>query len=199
MAYYLVRAKVAQDFMKALVERPEDRLVTTTRLLQGIGGRLHYYFFCFGEYDIVLIYELPDNVSSASLSMVLTSSGTVTEVETTPLSDHGGSHHRHEPGRRRHGYLSAAGADRKNPDPLIPRDRSRFESAGGRSLGRSGPPTCDASGPSSPGSRRRSRCASCRLLARKSSPRRRRGRVPARHRSGHLRRPEAPHAPRNPA
>ncbi len=55
MAFYLVRAKVAHDFMKALVERPEDRLVTTTRLLQGIGGRLHYYFFCFGEYDIVLI------------------------------------------------------------------------------------------------------------------------------------------------
>ena len=85
MAFYLVRAKVARDFMKALVERPEDRLVTTTRLLQGIGGRLHYYFFCFGEYDIVLVYELPDNISSASLSMVLTSMGTVTEVETTPL------------------------------------------------------------------------------------------------------------------
>ncbi len=85
MAFYLVRAKVARDFMKALVERPEDRLVATTRLLQGIGGRLHYYFFCFGEYDIVLVYELPDNISSASLSMVLTSMGTVTEVETTPL------------------------------------------------------------------------------------------------------------------
>ena len=35
--------------MQALVERPEDRLVTTTRLLQSVGGRLHYYFFCFGE------------------------------------------------------------------------------------------------------------------------------------------------------
>ncbi len=85
MAFYLVRAKVAQDFMKALVERPEDRLVTTTRLLQGIGGRVHYDCFCFGEYDIVQIYELPDNVSSAALSMVPTSSGTVTEVETMPL------------------------------------------------------------------------------------------------------------------
>lgn len=85
MAFYLIRAKVSQDFMQALVERPEDRLVTTTRLLQGIGGRLHYYFFCFGEYDIVLIYELPDNIASASLSMVLSSSGTVSEVETTPL------------------------------------------------------------------------------------------------------------------
>jgi uncharacterized protein with GYD domain len=85
MAFYLVQAKVSQDYMQALVERPEDRLITTTRLLKGIGGRLHYYFFCFGEYDIVLIYELPDNVSAASLSMVMSSSGTVTEIETTPL------------------------------------------------------------------------------------------------------------------
>ena len=85
MAFYLVRAKVSQDYMQALVERPEDRLVTTTRLLQSVGGRLHYYFFCFGEFDIVLIYELPDNVSAAALSMVMSSSGTITEMETTPL------------------------------------------------------------------------------------------------------------------
>ena len=84
MAFYLARAKVSQEFMEALVQRPEDRLVSTTKLMQGIGGRLHYYFFCFGEYDIVLIYELPDNQSAASLSMVMTSAGTVTEVETTP-------------------------------------------------------------------------------------------------------------------
>ena len=42
-------------------------------------------FFCFGDYDIVLIYELPDNMSSASLVMVLKASGSVKEVETTPL------------------------------------------------------------------------------------------------------------------
>ncbi len=85
MAFYLVRAKVSQDYMQALVERPEDRLVTTTRLLQSVGGRLHYYFFCFGEFDIVLVYELPDTVSAAALSMVMSSTGTVTEIETTPL------------------------------------------------------------------------------------------------------------------
>jgi uncharacterized protein with GYD domain len=85
MAFYLVRAKVAQDFMKALVVRPEDRFMVTTRLLKDLGGRLHYYFFSFGEYDIVLIYELPDNVTAASLAMVLNAAGTVTEVETTPL------------------------------------------------------------------------------------------------------------------
>ncbi len=85
MAFYLVRAKVSQDFMKAMVERPEDRFLTTTKLLKDVGGRLHYYFFAFGEYDIVLIYELPDNAAASTLSMVMHAAGTVTEVETTPL------------------------------------------------------------------------------------------------------------------
>lgn len=85
MAFYLLRARYAQEAMDALVERPEDRMVTTTKLLKGIGGRLHYYFFCFGEFDIVLLFELPDNVSAAALSMVLQSAGTVSDVETTPL------------------------------------------------------------------------------------------------------------------
>jgi uncharacterized protein with GYD domain len=85
MALYLARAKFSKDAMQALVERPEDRFVTTTRFLQGIGGRLHNYFFAFGEHDIILIYELPDNVSAAALAMVLTSSGACTEVDTTVL------------------------------------------------------------------------------------------------------------------
>ncbi len=85
MTYYLMRAKISQHAMGALVQRPEDRFVTMTRLLKGVGGRLHYYFFSFGEYDIVLLFELPDNVNAAALSMVLTASGSVTEVDTTVL------------------------------------------------------------------------------------------------------------------
>ena len=85
MAYYLLRAKYAQDSMNALVQRPEDRMLTTTRLLKEVGGRLHYYFFSFGEYDIVLLFELPDNVGAASLAMTLSAAGTVTATETIPL------------------------------------------------------------------------------------------------------------------
>ena len=85
MAFYLLRAKYAQDSMNALVQRPEDRMLTTTRLLKAVGGRLHYYFFCFGEYDIVLLFELPDNVSAAALAMTLSAAGTVTATETIPL------------------------------------------------------------------------------------------------------------------
>ena len=85
MSFYLLQAKLDHEFMKALVQKPEDRMITTTRLLKGIGGRLHYYFFCFGEYDIVLVYELPSDISSATLSMVLKASGSVSDVDVTPL------------------------------------------------------------------------------------------------------------------
>jgi uncharacterized protein with GYD domain len=85
MTLYLARAKISKEAMKALVDKPEDRLITTTRFLKGIGGRLHSYYFSFGEYDIVLIFELEDHVSAAVLSMVLTSSGSCTEVDTTVL------------------------------------------------------------------------------------------------------------------
>ena len=85
MAFYLLRAKLDHEFMKALVKRPEDRKQTALKLLEGIGGKLHHYFYCFGDYDIVLIYENPDNITAAALSMVLTASDSVKEVETTPL------------------------------------------------------------------------------------------------------------------
>ena len=85
MAFYLLRAKYAQDSMNALVQRPEDRMLTTTKLLKEVGGRLLYYFFCFGEYDIVLLFELPDNKSAASLAMTMSAAGTVTQTETIPL------------------------------------------------------------------------------------------------------------------
>ncbi|MEO5882071.1 MAG: GYD domain-containing protein [Caldimonas sp.] len=85
MSYYLIMGKYSQDAMEALVKRPEDRLVTTTRLLHGIGGRLHSFFFSFGEYDFVMLFELPDNVSAAALSMTLNAAGTVSSSHTIVL------------------------------------------------------------------------------------------------------------------
>jgi uncharacterized protein with GYD domain len=85
MTLYLARAKISKEAMKALVDKPEDRLVTMTRFLKGIGGRLHNYFFALGPYDIILVFDLPDHVSASVLSMVLTSSGSCTEVEITVL------------------------------------------------------------------------------------------------------------------
>ena len=45
MSYYLARAKISQSAMHALVERPEDRFVTMTKLLKGVGGNVALLIF----------------------------------------------------------------------------------------------------------------------------------------------------------
>jgi hypothetical protein len=38
MTFYLTRGKVSQDTMDALVQTPQDRLITMTRVLHDIGA-----------------------------------------------------------------------------------------------------------------------------------------------------------------
>jgi uncharacterized protein with GYD domain len=42
-------------------------------------------WFAFGEYDLVLISQLPDNSSIAAISMAISSGDSVKAVKTTPL------------------------------------------------------------------------------------------------------------------
>ena len=36
---------------KAMVGNPHDRTAPATTLIEGFGGKLHSYFFAFGDYD----------------------------------------------------------------------------------------------------------------------------------------------------
>ena len=54
-------------------------------LLEAVGGRLHHYFFAFGEYDVVLLYEAPDNASAAAPLLAAVGVGTLVASKTTVL------------------------------------------------------------------------------------------------------------------
>jgi uncharacterized protein with GYD domain len=52
--------------------------------IEAMGGRMEAYYFAFGDSDVVVISDLPDNVTAAALSMGIASTGTV-GVKTTVL------------------------------------------------------------------------------------------------------------------
>ena len=54
MPFYLTQAKPSQDAIQAMTARPQDRSGPVGKLLEAVGGKLHHYFFAFGEYDVVL-------------------------------------------------------------------------------------------------------------------------------------------------
>jgi uncharacterized protein with GYD domain len=53
-------------------------------LVKGVGGTLEAFYYAFGDYDLIIIMELPDNASAAALSLAVTASG-ASKVRTTVL------------------------------------------------------------------------------------------------------------------
>jgi uncharacterized protein with GYD domain len=49
-----------------------------------VGGKLDAIYYCLGEYDVILIVDMPDHVSAAALGSAACASG-MTRTKTTVL------------------------------------------------------------------------------------------------------------------
>ena len=54
-------------------------------MIERLGGRIECAYFAFGEYDAVVIFEMPDNVSMAAFALAAAAGGAMKAVKTTPL------------------------------------------------------------------------------------------------------------------
>ena len=85
MACYMLQATYTPEAWAALTQTPEDRSQAFRALAERVGGRLLSVYFCFGEYDIVAIFEAPDAVTAATLAATVTAAGHLKALKTTPL------------------------------------------------------------------------------------------------------------------
>ena len=85
MARYLVQVSYTREAISELVKNPQDREAAVRPVVESLGGKLEAFYFSFGDYDVVAIAELPDNVTMAALSMAISSGGALSSVNTTTL------------------------------------------------------------------------------------------------------------------
>ncbi|OGA00069.1 MAG: hypothetical protein A2Z64_11555 [Betaproteobacteria bacterium RIFCSPLOWO2_02_67_12] len=85
MPFYLVQASYGTQATAAMIKNPQDRAAAVRPVIERMGGKLHGLWLAFGEYDAVVIAEMPDNVSAAAVSMAVGSSGGISAYRTTPL------------------------------------------------------------------------------------------------------------------
>jgi len=85
MAYYLMQAAYTSEAWLNMVESPQDRLATVEQAVESLGGKLVGGWLTFGEYDVVLVLEMPDNVSAAAFSMTTMAGGALRAARTTPM------------------------------------------------------------------------------------------------------------------
>ncbi len=85
MPHYLVQACYTAQGFSGLVKTPEDRSTVIGALVESIGGRIESSYNTFGDSDVVVIMEMPDNVAMTAFLMAVGASGSVTIVRTTVL------------------------------------------------------------------------------------------------------------------
>ena len=85
MPLFMAAIKFSAASTKAVVEKPQDRRPSAKAALEAAGCTLKEYYFALGPADVIVIYEAPDAITAASVSMMLGASGASSSVETVPL------------------------------------------------------------------------------------------------------------------
>lgn len=85
MAYYLLQVTYTTEAWTALIRSPQNRVEVVRPVAERLGGTLENAWFSLGEYDVVALLKMPDNVNAAAFAMAASASGGMTAIKTTPL------------------------------------------------------------------------------------------------------------------
>lgn len=85
MAYYMLQVAYTVDAWAAQVKNPQNRLEMVRPVVETLGGSIEGAWLSFGEYDAVVICQMPNGVSQAAFAMAATAAGHLKSAKTTPL------------------------------------------------------------------------------------------------------------------
>ena len=86
MPLYLYQGAYTSQSWAAQVKNPQNRIETVGRqACEAVGGRLVGAWYSFGDFDFVLIADVPDNESMTAISLAVAAGGALKNSRTTPL------------------------------------------------------------------------------------------------------------------
>ena len=85
MSFYLMRFSYTPEAWARLIKKPEDRREVAQAIVEKLGGKLHGFWYSFGQQDGFVLIEAPNNVSAAAFSVGISAGGALRSAETTVL------------------------------------------------------------------------------------------------------------------
>ena len=87
MPKYLVQANYVGEGLKGLLkEGGSSRRAAVEKLFASLGGKVEAFYYAFGDTDLFVIADAPDNVTAAALSLTVNASGAATSKVTVLLT-----------------------------------------------------------------------------------------------------------------
>ena len=85
MPLYMMQFAYTPEAWSALVKEPENRAAVFAEQAEKMGGRMVSLYYCWGEYDGLVIFEAPDESTAAALVLTVISPGHLKATKTTVL------------------------------------------------------------------------------------------------------------------
>jgi uncharacterized protein with GYD domain len=86
MALYMYQAAYTPESWAAQLKNPQNRVETVGKAAcEAVGGRLVGGYYSFGEYDLMIIADVPDDASISAVAMALAAGGALRAGRTTKL------------------------------------------------------------------------------------------------------------------
>jgi uncharacterized protein with GYD domain len=86
MPLYMYQAAYTAESLAVQLKNPQNRADTVGRAAcEAIGGKLVGSWYCFGDYDLIIVADVPNNESMAAIALAIASGGAVKSAKTTVL------------------------------------------------------------------------------------------------------------------
>ena len=86
MPQYLYQVAYTPESLAAQIKNPQDRLqVVGKQIADAVGAKILAGGFSYGEYDVSVIVDAPDEVTMAAVALAIAAGGAVRAAKTTPL------------------------------------------------------------------------------------------------------------------
>ena len=85
MALSMIQFSYKSETVGKLLKNPEDRSVAVKNLIEKLGGKMLAFYYCYGDYDGLLIADMPDSSSGLATTMAAFAAGGTSKLKTTVL------------------------------------------------------------------------------------------------------------------
>ncbi len=86
MPLYMYQAAYTPESWAAQIKNPQNRVETVgQKVCEAVGGKYVGGWLCFGDYDLVIIADVPDNESMAAIALAVGAGGAIKASKTTVL------------------------------------------------------------------------------------------------------------------
>jgi uncharacterized protein with GYD domain len=85
MPQYLIQAAYTSEALQSLIKAPQNRTEVLRSSIEHLDGKMIGSWAAFGDYDTILIVDMPTNVDAAALALAAAAGGSCKAIKTTPL------------------------------------------------------------------------------------------------------------------